>query len=93
MSATPRLRLREGVISVQVGDETVAWAPPGKGSLHLLDRAGGAVLELCDGVRDAGEIATALGFRFQDDDGKLVHDVHELVDHLVQLQLVERLPT
>jgi Coenzyme PQQ synthesis protein D (PqqD) len=56
---TNRPRIRDGLEIDEVGDGLIVCQQPND-QIHHLNRTAAVVFELCDGSRDAAEIATAV---------------------------------
>ncbi len=59
MAMTDRPRICEGLEIDEVGDGLIVYQQPND-QIHHLNRTAAIVFSLCDGSRDAGEIATSV---------------------------------
>ncbi len=84
-----RPRKTEGVLSRDLGDETILYHP-GQGSVAVLNTTGALVWSLFDQRHTIREVARRLHETYTVPEGiDPAKDVHELVAHLTELCLLE----
>lgn len=83
-----RPRPNRDLVYRDVGDELMFYEREGD-RVHILNGTARAIFHLCDGARSVEEIADAVRERFEVDADTARRDVHEAIERMVSLGIVE----